>query len=90
MTAYGPNTPLQVNFWWCPDKPLKSHLVGLAIPGSFVFTLAYLPIYALVAPALGFSAEYFGIVPQLGTDVIFYATVLLLPFVCLSRDFAWK
>ncbi|KDQ19994.1 hypothetical protein BOTBODRAFT_125521 [Botryobasidium botryosum FD-172 SS1] len=61
-----------------------------AIPGSFVFTMLYLPIYCVVAPAIGFSIEYSNIVPRLWTDAIFYFSLLLLPCVCLLRDLAWK
>ncbi|KAF9228273.1 phospholipid-translocating P-type ATPase [Gyrodon lividus] len=61
-----------------------------AIPGSFVFTMLFLPLYATVAPAIGFSTEYSGLVPRLWTDAVFYLMLLLLPVFCLSRDFAWK
>jgi len=62
-----------------------------AIPGSFAFTMAFLPIYAVVAPLInGLSREYEGLVPRLWTDWVFYLTLLLLPAVCLLRDFAWK
>ncbi|THU89359.1 calcium transporting ATPase [Dendrothele bispora CBS 962.96] len=61
-----------------------------AIPGSFLFTMGFLPIYILVATAIGFSKEYDGIVPRLWSDAVFYFMLLLLPVVCLSRDFAWK
>ncbi|KAG6381872.1 Ca-transporting ATPase [Boletus reticuloceps] len=61
-----------------------------AIPGSFVFTMLFLPLYALIAPALGFSTEYAGLVPRLWTDAVFYFMLLLVPALCLSRDLAWK
>ncbi|KAF8629398.1 hypothetical protein AX15_003453 [Amanita polypyramis BW_CC] len=61
-----------------------------AIPGSFVFAMIFLPIYATVAPAIGFSTEYRGIVPRLWTNGVFYFMLLLVPIFCLSRDFAWK
>lgn len=61
-----------------------------AIPGSFVFTMIFLPLYAVVAPAIGFSTEYAGLVPRLWTDAVFYFMLLLLPVVCLARDLAWK
>ncbi|KAH8096781.1 calcium transporting ATPase [Cristinia sonorae] len=61
-----------------------------AIPGSFVFTMLFLPLYAVVAPAIGFSTEYRGIVPRLWTDGVFYFVLILIPIFCLSRDFAWK
>ncbi|KAF9073498.1 calcium transporting ATPase [Rhodocollybia butyracea] len=61
-----------------------------AIPGSFAFTMVFLPIYAVVAPLIGFSMEYENIVPRLWTDAVFYFMLLLIPIFCLSRDFAWK
>lgn len=61
-----------------------------AIPGSFIFTMIFLPLYALAAPAIGFSTEYAGIVPRLWENGVFYLTLLLLPVVCLIRDYVWK
>lgn len=62
----------------------------LAIPGSFVFTMAFLPIYALVAPLIGFSKEYVGLVPRMWSSLVFWLTILGLPILLLTRDFAWK
>ncbi|KIM45195.1 hypothetical protein M413DRAFT_441876 [Hebeloma cylindrosporum] len=61
-----------------------------AIPGSFVFTMLFLPLYAVVAPAIGFSTEYQGIVPRLWTNGVLYFALILIPLFCLVRDFAWK
>ncbi|KAF8178511.1 calcium transporting ATPase [Mycena galopus ATCC 62051] len=61
-----------------------------AIPGSFVFAMVFLPFYAWLAPLIGFSEEYSGLVPRLWTDWIFYLVLLYIPILCLSRDFAWK
>ncbi|KAG6889115.1 hypothetical protein C0995_003684 [Termitomyces sp. Mi166 len=61
-----------------------------AIPGSFIFTMLFLPVYAMVAPAIGFSTEYAGIVSRLWTNSVFYFVLLLIPIFCLARDFAWK
>ncbi|TBU23842.1 phospholipid-translocating P-type ATPase [Dichomitus squalens] len=61
-----------------------------AIPGSFIFTMLFLPLYAVVAPAIGFSTQYSGIVPRLWTDAVFYFVLLLVPIICLTRDFVWK
>jgi hypothetical protein len=62
----------------------------LAIPGSFIFTMLFLPLYAVVAPAIGFSTEYAGIVPRLWSNSVFYFILILVPLVCLVRDFTWK
>ena len=61
-----------------------------AIPGSFVFAMVFLPIYALVTPAIGFSTEYRGLVPRLWGNSVFYFSLLLVPIVCLGRDYVWK
>ncbi|KAF9268832.1 Ca-transporting ATPase [Marasmius fiardii PR-910] len=65
-------------------------LPTLPIPGSFAFTMVFLPIYAVVAPAIGFSTEYQGIVDKLWTLAVFYFLILMVPILCLARDFAWK
>ncbi|SJK97928.1 probable P-type ATPase (amino-phospholipid-translocase) [Armillaria ostoyae] len=61
-----------------------------AIPGSFAFTMVFLPLYAFLAPIIGFSTEYSGIVPYLWTNGVFYFMLILVPIFCLSRDLAWK
>lgn len=64
----------------------------LAIPGSMIIWMAFIPAYAYVAPNVGegFSTEYEGIIPHLFPLPQFWLFTLLLPFVCLMRDFAWK
>jgi phospholipid-transporting ATPase len=66
----------------------KYHVI--AIPGSMVIWMAFLPAYATVAPKLNFSTEYFGVIPRLFTDPVFWAQGLVLPVLCLLRDFTWK
>ncbi|KAI9675325.1 MAG: hypothetical protein M1817_001228 [Caeruleum heppii] len=62
----------------------------LAIPGSMLIWMAFLPIYATVAPRLGFSTEYTGVLPKLLSNPVFWIMCLVLPVLCLLRDFAWK
>ncbi|KAJ9299710.1 hypothetical protein DTO271G3_2594 [Paecilomyces variotii] len=62
----------------------------IAIPGSMIIWLIFLPAYGYAAPAIGFSTEYHGIIPRLFTSPVFYGMVLVLPPLCLLRDFAWK
>jgi len=73
---------LVTNIW------TKYHVI--AIPGSFIIWLGFIAVYATVAPKLGFSQEYEGVVPRLFGSLVFWAQALLLPVLCLSRDFAWK
>ncbi|BGP36162.1 aminophospholipid translocase [Rhodotorula kratochvilovae] len=61
-----------------------------AIPGSFAFTMVFLPLYAWVAPMLGFSLEYTDIVSRLWTSLMFWLTMIGIPVLLLTRDFAWK
>lgn len=64
---------------------------ALAIPGSFAVWLAYLPLYGTLAPLLGVSPEYRGLVPHLyGSPVFWLAACVALPALCLLRDVAWK
>ncbi|KAJ1930063.1 aminophospholipid translocase [Tieghemiomyces parasiticus] len=62
----------------------------LAIPGSMVLWLIFLPIYATVAPRANVSVEYQGILPRLLGAPGFWFTVLFLPVVALLKDFTWK
>ncbi|KDN46965.1 phospholipid-translocating P-type ATPase [Tilletiaria anomala UBC 951] len=64
-----------------------------AIPGSFVFTLVFLILYAIIAPLIPrihLSLEYQGIVPRLYGFSLFWFCLILVPVVCLLRDFCWK
>ncbi|KAG0130770.1 hypothetical protein HOY82DRAFT_486269 [Tuber indicum] len=62
----------------------------MAIPGSMLIWMGFMPAYATVAPMLGFSEEYHGILGRLITSPVFWAMVVILPCLCLVRDFAWK
>ncbi|KAL4790404.1 hypothetical protein BDV19DRAFT_372322 [Aspergillus venezuelensis] len=62
----------------------------IAIPGSMVIWLAFLPAYGYAAPAIGFSQEYYGTIPRIFKSPIFYLMAIVLPAICLLRDYAWK
>ena len=62
----------------------------IAIPGSLAIWFIFLPVYATVAPKLGFSEEYVNILPVLFTTPAFWLMAVVLPALCLLRDFAWK
>ncbi|KZF21520.1 phospholipid-translocating P-type ATPase [Xylona heveae TC161] len=62
----------------------------IAIPGSMIIWMIFLPVYATVAPKLGFSTEYHGVLGRLFTSPVFWLMGLVLPVLCLLRDFAWK
>ena len=64
----------------------------IAIPGSLIFWLGFIPAYGTVAPlpALNFSTEYNGVIGPLMTSVQFWAMAIVVPALCLLRDVAWK
>jgi phospholipid-transporting ATPase len=62
----------------------------LAIPGSFALWFILMPIYATVAPKVGISHEYVGVIERLFPDPRFWAMIVVLPPLCLIRDVAWK
>ena len=62
----------------------------IAIPGSLAVWFIFLPIYAIVAPMLNFSTEYKNTLPVLLTDPRTWLMMIVLPALCLLRDFAWK
>lgn len=82
----------QIHFSRYVHMKAASHLLTamIAIPGSFIFTMIALPLYAIIAPLLNFSLEYTGIVPRLWGDPVFYFVLLLFPVICLLRDYVWK
>ncbi|KAI8583404.1 hypothetical protein K450DRAFT_223488 [Umbelopsis ramanniana AG] len=64
----------------------------IAIPGSMVVWFIYLPIVAYIGSSVSTSVfpEYNGIVPQVWGNVNFWLYLILVPFLCNLRDFAWK
>jgi len=63
----------------------------IAIPGSLAIWFIFLPVYATVAPKLGISEEYVNVLPVLFGDPNFWLmSCVVLPALCLLRDFAWK
>lgn len=62
----------------------------LAIPGSFLLWLAWLPAYATIAPMINVSQEYRGVLKATYPSITFWATVFGVCVLCLLRDFCWK
>jgi phospholipid-transporting ATPase len=62
----------------------------LAIPGSYVVWAVVLPLYAWLAPLIGFSEEFHGVNDRLWTSTVFWGMAVVIPPLCLVRDFAWK
>lgn len=62
----------------------------IAIPGSFLFWLAWFPVYSIVAPAINVSQEYRGVLKATYPSITFWAMVFGVSILALLRDFAWK
>lgn len=62
----------------------------VAIPGSLGIWFIFLPIYAIVAPKLNISHEYVNTLPYIFGSPQFWLMAIVLPTLCLLRDFAWK
>lgn len=62
----------------------------LAIPGSFIVWLIFLPIYSTVAPRLNLSVELTGIASPLLGNATFWFTIVIVPLICIARDYVWK
>lgn len=62
----------------------------VAIPGSFVITLAFFIVYGTIAPSLGVSMEFYSIVPRLLAFPLFWLLIICVPSACLLRDLLWK
>ncbi|KAK3322159.1 hypothetical protein B0H66DRAFT_601627 [Apodospora peruviana] len=66
----------------------KYHVI--AIPGSMAIWIVFIAVYGTVAPKIGVSTEYFGVVPRLFTSPVFWIEMPTLAILCLARDFTWK
>lgn len=68
---------------------LWSRLVFLGSIGSAIAWFALLPIYTTVGPMLNFAQELKHHTQVMST-LKFWLCVLLVPCICLVRDFSWK
>lgn len=66
----------------------KYHIV--AIPGSLALWFLLFPLYAWLAPKVGLSEVYHGILPLLVPNPVFWLSIVVVPAFCLIRDYAWK
>lgn len=66
----------------------KYHI--MAIPGSMLIWYVFIAVYGTVAPRLGISTEYDGVVPKLFGSPVFWLQTIVLATLCLIRDLAWK
>lgn len=66
----------------------KYHVI--AIPGSLVIWMVFIPVYGTLLPMGGISKEYIGVIPVLFRSPVFWLQIVVLPVLCLIRDYAWK
>lgn len=50
----------------------------------------FLPLYDLIFPPLGVAKELDGVTVPLYSSAVFWLTIVILPMICLFRDFCWK
>lgn len=62
----------------------------MAIPGSLVIWMIFIPVYGTVLPLAHVSQEYIGVIPRLFSSPVFWLQCVVLPVMCLVRDYAWK
>lgn len=62
----------------------------LAIPGSMAIWWLFVAAYGYVAPKIGVSPEYQGVVPRLYASPVFWLQTFVLAVLCLLRDLVWK
>lgn len=62
----------------------------MAIPGSLVIWMIFIPVYGTLLPMAHISQEYIGVVPRLFSSPVFWLQIVVLPILCLVRDYAWK
>lgn len=68
---------LTVDYW--------TKYTWLSIPGSFVLWIASLPLYPLTI-----SPELIGVPAPLYGDPVFWIALIVVPSICLIRDYTWK
>lgn len=62
----------------------------ISIPGSFLIWLIAFPLYALIAPGVDVSQEYYGIISIVYGSAAYWLSIIVVPLLCLMRDFLWK
>ncbi|KAJ9049422.1 aminophospholipid translocase [Entomophthora muscae] len=61
-----------------------------AIPGSLLIFIVVFSMYGSFAPRFGTANEYNGMVPYIFGSGYFWMLILIMPCLCLSRDYSWK
>eukprot|EP00158_Paraphelidium_tribonemae_P009548 Partr_v1_DN28896_c2_g1_i2_m34255 putative phospholipid-transporting ATPase len=72
---------LSTDFW--------TKYTWIFIPGSFVIWIIFLPIYSVVGPNVGIT-ELEGIERPLLGSAVFWLAVIIVPIICIMRDYIWK
>jgi len=62
----------------------------MAIPGSLGLFMVTWAIYGSIAPKFGIAPEYNGMVPYIFGSGVFWMILLIMPCLCLCRDYCWK
>ncbi|OMJ21447.1 putative phospholipid-transporting ATPase DRS2 [Smittium culicis] len=62
----------------------------IAIPGSLVIWLGFIPLYAYVGPKIGIASEYQGLIRNIFGNPLYWIVFIIVPLACILRDYAWK
>lgn len=64
----------------------------IAIPGSMVIWFIFLPLVSYVGPLLPVDIfmEYYGIIPELFGNINYWLFFIIVPLMCVLRDYLWK
>ncbi|ORX65446.1 aminophospholipid translocase [Anaeromyces robustus] len=62
----------------------------LAIVGSYACWIILLPIYCYIGPLINLSPELDGMEKKIYSSSIFWFSVIIIPCVCIFRDYIWK
>jgi len=55
-----------------------------------LFWMGFFPIFAIVGAKIGLTPDYYGIAGPLYGQPVFWLSIILLPLLCVLRDYAYK
>jgi phospholipid-transporting ATPase len=61
-----------------------------AIVGSYVLWILLLPLYCYIGPLIKLSPELDGMANKIYNNALFWFTIIIIPIVCVLRDYIWK
>ncbi|OLY82270.1 putative phospholipid-transporting ATPase DRS2 [Smittium mucronatum] len=62
----------------------------VAIPGSLLIWIGFIPLYGYVGPKIKIASEYQGMNSVTLGNLTYWLVFLLIPITCILRDYSWK